>query len=325
MAFSNEVFRKVGSEFAIKRERAELDAERRRKHVEQAVQGIKGIHDELHDVYLTSLYAAISGGNVRKKLDEVEHCAAELQKKKRQLLTAAGYPADYTNVRYECEKCRDVGYDCSGNMCSCFKKALAVAQLDVSGLGALAKTQSFENFNLNYYPKSECEKIAGYVEQLRAYADCFRGENEASWILTGAAGLGKTHLTTATAVEIIQRGFDVLYMTSIDFFATFEKQRFGNGQKGDGSTERFYDAELLIIDDLGTETSNNYTVSCFFSVVDKRIIKGLPTIINSNLSGHELKQQYGDRTASRIFGHYNALKFDGRDIRLQKLKEGCEE
>ncbi len=314
MAFNKEAFAKVGREFSAKKESADCAAERRRKEVEQSVQGIKEIHDELKSIGISMLGAAIG---VVNNPEDIIKSAAALNAQKMSLLVSAGYPADYTEPRYECKRCNDTGYE-SGKMCTCFHDALVIAQLDVSGLGELARTQSFDNFNLHYYADEMQRQMGKYKERLQSFARNFNGESEASWLLTGAAGLGKTHLTTATAVEIVQKSFDVIYMAAIDLFETFQEKTF---RDGDVDTAKFYEAELLIIDDLGTEVSNQFTVSRLFSLVDKRKIKGLPTIINTNLSRDEMFAKYGDRITSRLWSYYNVLQFEGTDVRMQQLRE----
>ena len=67
----------------------------------------------------------------------------------RRLLQAAGYPPDYTDVKYECPLCSDVGCTTDGKMCACMKKKLILAGMESSGAAELMKTQSFETFDLS--------------------------------------------------------------------------------------------------------------------------------------------------------------------------------
>ena len=81
----------------------------------------------------------------------------------------------------------------------------------------------------------------------------------------------------------------------------------------------FYNCELLIIDDLGTERTNNFVASEFFSCLNERDIRKRATVITTNLSLEELQAIYSDRTFSRIVSNYKLLKISGPDIR--KLKK----
>ena len=314
MSFNSQAFAKVGQAFAIKRDTAEFTADRHIKEARQAVRGFKEIDDQIAELGRSLGLLAMRGGS----LEEVERHIDELVRRKRELLKGAGYPADYTDPHFWCSKCNDVGYDRTGRMCSCFRDALIIEQLNVSGLGNLAKTQSFDSFTLKYYEKASQDKVAVYRDRLRTYADNFKGEDEMSWLLTGGAGLGKTHLTTSAAVEIAKKGFDVLYLSEDDLFEEHREKQFGDGE---ADTDRFYEADLLIIDDLGVAKTNNLTAPFLFSVINKRQINGLSTIINTNLSRNEMQNKYGDRIVSRLWGYYNVLQFEGIDIRMQKLKE----
>ncbi len=96
--------------------------------------------------------------------------------------------------------------------------------------------------------------------------------------------------------------------------------RIGAGQSG-AALDRYADCDLLIIDDLGTEVVNQFTVSVLYHLINTRLNRGLSTMINTNLSQKELRERYWDRITSRIFGEYQILLFSGTDVRMQKLKQ----
>ena len=79
--------------------------------------------------------------------------------------------------------------------------------------------------------------------------------------------------------------------------------------------------DLLIIDDLGAEVSNQFTVSTIYNVLNSRISTGLPTVISTNLNQNELNSRYWDRITSRILGEFRPLVFSGSDVRKLKLTE----
>ena len=85
-------------------------------------------------------------------------------------------------------------------------------------------------------------------------------------------------------------------------------------------TNKYFECDLLIIDDLGTEMHTNFTVSSLYNLINTRLNTGKSTLINTNLSMQELKKMYTDRITSRIFGCFEPLLFSGKDIRMQKLQ-----
>ena len=233
------------------------------------------------------------------------------------LLKSAGYPEDYTDVHYDCERCGDTGY-IDGKMCDCMKRELVMAGYQSSGLGRLIATQSFENFSLEYYKTggANYKNMELYFTSLRSFAQGFTADTYKNFLLVGGTGLGKTHLSTSVAKAVIERGFDVLYVSAIDMFADFEQKQFGNGED---NTRRYFDCDLLIIDDLGTELTNQFTVSCLYNVINSRINSARSTFINTNLSKKEIETKYAERITSRLFGEYYPLVFTGVDIRKQKI------
>ena len=98
----------------------------------------------------------------------------------------------------------------------------------------------------------------------------------------------------------------------------FEAKQFGLRENAP-DTSRYYNADLLIIDDFGTEMTNQFTVSCVYDVINARMNSKRSTIINTNLNKNEIESRYGERIASRLFGEYNAVMFRGSDIRQQKI------
>ena len=118
---------------------------------------------------------------------------------------------------------------------------------------------------------------------------------------------------------MIDKGFDVLYVTAVGMLGDFESKRFGDGSDAKHDTSRYAEAELLIIDDLGTEVSNQFTLSCIYDVINMRINARKSTIINTNLSSKEIEAKYNERIYSRLIGEYSPILFAGTDIRKQKI------
>ena len=162
------------------------------------------------------------------------------------------------------------------------------------------------------------------VLRLREFAKTFVPGKSDSFLFIGATGLGKTHLSSAVARSLIEKGVYVVYETSIALFGDFEARRFGGsgyGSEPGDDVERYTECDLLIIDDLGCEVTNAFTLSCLYNVLNTRILMHKSTIINTNLSQSELRKRYTDRIISRVFGEFIPLNFRGLDIREQKLRK----
>ena len=108
-------------------------------------------------------------------------------------------------------------------------------------------------------------------------------------------------------------------MTNLRLFDVLAKNMFGKKEEEtDDSLEYIYNCDLLIIDDLGTELANTFTISQLFSCLNERILRRKSTIISTNLALDDIKTIYSERIFSRISSHYTMLRLTGDDIRIQK-------
>ena len=318
MGYNRDDLIRIKADYREKYQRARREADMRAEEIYIRIPRVREIDTALSRTAL-EIMSAVSGGkeSAEAALARVRARNEVLMNERAALLVAAGYPENYTDVRYDCEKCGDSGY-VDGKMCECMKRELVMAGYESSGLGKLIAKQSFENFSLDYYKSggANYKNMELYFSSLRSFAQNFSADTYKNFLLVGGTGLGKTHLSTAVAKTVIERGFDVLYVSAIDMFADFEQKQFGNGED---NTRRYFDCDLLIIDDLGTELTNQFTVSCLYNVINSRINTASSTFINTNLSKKEIEAKYAERITSRLFGEYYPLVFTGVDIRKQKM------
>lgn len=316
MGFNREDLVRIRDEYSKKYLKARQSADERCREVYSKIPELLALDTMLAST-ASLIMKALSSDDAEKSIAEVRENNEKLLKQRGEILVAYGYPADYTDVRYECEKCGDTGY-VDTRMCSCMRSALVMAGYRSSGIYSLMQTQSFDNFSVDYY--SDPAEMKRISEGLRRYAEGFGADTYKNFLFLGNTGLGKTHLSTSVATKVIERGFDVLYVSACSMISEFEDRRFGSREaKESADTARYYGADLLIIDDFGTEISNQFTVSCFYDIINSRMISGRSTIINTNLNKDEIKERYGDRITSRLFGEYLPVVFRGRDIRMQKI------
>lgn len=314
----------IFEEYKTKYLTARQEAEMRRREVHEAIPEVRELDRELSLAGLSIMKASMDGKNVQEKIAEVRRGNEELRRRRAILLTSHGYPADYTEVKYECSLCNDSGF-IDTRMCTCLKSKLVKASYVKSGMGRLMQEQTFESFSLEYYQSDSIgDRImrANYAKMKR-YAEEFCDGTTENLVLFGATGLGKTHLSSAMAGVIIGRGYDVLYVTANALISDFEAQRFGNSSTGSetgNDVDRYMTCDLLILDDLGAEISNHFTASVLYELINKRINEARPTVISTNLTRDEFRKRYWDRITSRIFGEYNVLIFEGRDVRSLKKK-----
>ena len=136
----------------------------------------------------------------------------------------------------------------------------------------------------------------------------------------GRTGLGKTHLSLAIANEVLKKGYNVLYDSTLNYLNQIEKEYFGRDTSGNDTLGQLISADLLILDDLGSEYDKPFYISTIYNIINTRLNKRLPTIVNTNLSHEEMLKKYEERIISRLFAIYKSLGFVGKDIRLIRRK-----
>lgn len=322
MGFNRNNYIRIKEEYNGKYRRAEEEAKLRRSEVEMTVAGVAEINKQLSLTGIEIMEAAMK--NDMAAMESIKAKNLELMAKRAGLLVAAGYPADYTEIKYECSKCGDTGA-IDNKMCSCMRRKLIEAGFESSGMSGLIREQNFSNFSLDYYRQSpdEYKRMSAIYNLLLQYATKFQPQTSQNIAMFGGTGLGKTHLSSAVAGKIIEGGHDVYYIGAQGMISDFEYNRFGNSSMGsvDGDIDRYIECDLLIIDDLGTEVNNQFTTSCLYNVINTRLNKKKPTLISTNLTPDEFRHRYWDRITSRVFGEYVILPFVGKDVRSQKINK----
>lgn len=134
-------------------------------------------------------------------------------------------------------------------------------------------------------------------------------------------------MSNCIAAELLKRGKTVLYQTApvllesiIDY--KFSKNKNYTNNNDNNIYNSVLDTDLLIIDDLGTESLNTMKLSELFNIINTRILnlnsKITKTIISTNLNINEIFENYEERIGSRIAGYYDIYCFFGDDLRFKK-------
>lgn len=324
MGYNRKSYIETRDLFKKREDKAKNDAYIRKAEVQASIPEIREIETLLASTSAEIAIEIAKGKeNIEERINVIRDKNLALQAKKAELLRANGYPDDYTKIKYICPKCEDTGF-IGTEMCECFRSELIKTSIRNSGIGGLVDSQTLDNFDLKYYADDpmNLKMMKNLLESIREYISDF-DSNSANLMFIGATGLGKTHISTAIACAVIERGFDVVYDSAQNILGDFEYERFGRGYNTDADeirTEKYFDCDLLIIDDLGAELSNNFTISCFYNLINSRINSQKPMIISTNLMPSELEARYEKRISSRLLGEFALMMFKGTDIRQQKLK-----
>lgn len=286
------------------------------------------IEDEIISVSMKEAVKRIASSS-DPSTDDYNDNLKQLINQKHSLLASIGKPDNYLDEIYTCSLCHDTGYTVNGK-CSCFhKKAIDLVYKD-SNLKNITADENFSTFSYQWYDNVHADPATGLtpynnmhkvVDVCQSFIKEF--DNSYSNILFyGDTGVGKTFLSNCIAKELLDTSHSVIYLTAIELFKIFEKEDFNRKESSELPFESNYilDCDLLIIDDLGTETGTAYTNSRLFYIINERILRRKSVIISTNLNGADIDNRYSERISSRLASSYKILKLYGDDIRYLKGK-----
>ena len=153
---------------------------------------------------------------------------------------------------------------------------------------------------------------------MRTYVNSFPDVKYRFVVLSGGTGTGKTMCATAAAREMIKRGHSAVIMSATAFNSLMLKCHTSPYSEREGILADVLGAELLVIDDLGTEPIyNNVTFEYLLVVLSERCRKRLSTIITTNLDTDDFSKRYNERICSRLFDKRmsKVIDFVGDDLR----------
>lgn len=301
----------------------------REKEIEQNLPAYTALRKQIIENSMnyarTSLFSGDTAGT-----KELRRQNEELSRQKEALLLANGYPADYLSPVYTCNDCKDTGM-IGEERCHCFKQAVVDLLYSQSGIAEIIKEENFDTFSFDYYndtvadPKTKLtprQNIKRIYDTCQSFVRNFDAEFN-NLLFYGNSGLGKTFLSHCIAKELLGSAHTVLYLTAYELFDILGKSIMGESEDFQAYAEHILDCDLLIIDDLGTELSNAFTLSRLNLCINERFINRRSTIISTNFGIRDLEAHYGERNFSRIFSSYTPLRFFGEDIRIKKKVENA--
>ncbi|MCF6462813.1 ATP-binding protein [Clostridium sp. Cult1] len=325
----NQILRDILMEYEKKRDRAVYEQKIRTQRVYKKVPQIRKIDRAILETGLLMSKAVIENPeNYEENIKKVKKEIEKLKMEKAYLLTENNIPLDYLDTYYECGQCNDTGYLPNGDKCNCLKQALISRAYKMSNIENVLKKENFQTFNINIFPDEPIEdetmtpreNIANITSICEGFVSNFDENNEENLLFYGSTGLGKTFMCNCIAKALLDKNKIVIYQTAFKILEIIEKRRFGReiDRFNHWEYDLLFQADLLIIDDLGTELSNAFTNAEIFNIVNTRLINNTKTIISTNLTPKEISEIYTDRVFSRILERFIPLRFFGPDLRYYR-------
>lgn len=325
MQSKNDLLRAAQRTAAMRRQRAIMTARSNQQRVREEIPGFAAAEDSISRAgYRAAQLAAVGAGS--EKIEAALAESAEAQRRCNRLLIENGWsPGDLIPL-YSCPLCQDTGLD-HGRVCSCIHSIERdIRREEITKASALSIC-SFESMDTGRYP-AEYHPMLGCtirqymterLQELKNYADAF-DLRSSNLLLCGNAGLGKTHAALAIAGIALDKGYDVIYISSQELFGHLEKIRRSSFSDEEALQDSMMDAilsaDLLILDDLGTEYFSQYVGSCLYTILNSRIGRRLPTIYTTNIMDDRVfESRYTEKISSRLTGSCERVEFYGSDIR----------
>lgn len=242
---------------------------------------------------------------------------------------------DFDQLQPVCPLCQDTGVS-QGQRCSCYRQILTPllkAQANLRNLDHLL----FERFDPTLFsdqsdpqryktdrsPRAQIQAIFNVCE---TYVKRFDQLEQRNLLFVGPPGTGKTFLMACVANALIDQGRSVLYVTAPTLFEIMSNYRTLLSsyhpdeirlEQATALHDLVHYAELLLVDDLGTEHTAAGRYADLLNVIDHRSGAGLHTIISSNADPSGLRDAYDERLTSRLVGNFAIYRFFGSDVRLE--------
>ena len=267
---------------------------------------------------------------------------AALAARRESMLAEAGLPAGYLELAPKCALCGDTGLVRGDGPasepapCTCVRQMLADGLYEDSNLRAVGAA-SFELFDSSLYSdqpdagqyghaESPRENIASIRDSSQQYVQALLAGNGGNLYFFGRPGTGKTFMAVAIANAAMRGGATVLYQTAPALFGTVTEHRmrqYRDEHYSDARYRQILESDLLVIDDLGTESMTDSRYSEFITLLNIRLSLDRPklsTIIVTNKDLRSFRDAYDERVISRVVGSFRLVPFYGEDIRLVKSR-----
>lgn len=319
MALTNTQYDRIFRQYEKRQRQNRLETERRRDYVYEHFPKYRELEDETASLCVAQGKKLLFGDEAA--LDKLRENLALLKKQKEQLLSDAGLSANYLEPVFTCPDCRDTGY-IDREKCHCLKQAEISLLYEQSGLQEMLANNNFSRLSYEYHVGEDLSRFEKAVQNCKNFVKNFDSDYH-NLFFYGTVGTGKSFLSGCVAKELMDQGHSVIYFGATGLFDLLSSTSFDTKSREErqNTYADLYQCDLLIIDDLGTELTNQFTASQLFSLLNERNIGRKATIISTNLSLRELQDRYSDRIFSRITSNFEVCKLTGADIRMYQKRQ----
>lgn len=211
---------------------------------------------------------------------------------------------------YNCSICRDLLYTFNENgqavPCKCKDKVESLEKLRKCGLEEEFKEKTFDNYKVtNRYQLEAKAKVIDYCKNFKT--------TNASLIITGRPGVGKTHLAAAVMTNLISQNVGCKYELYTTMLINL-KQSVMDEANFIREMDKYKVPTVLFLDDFLKGKPTDADLKYIFEIVNERYLKKKPMIISTEMSIRQITS-WDEAVASRLYqmSKGNVIEF-GTDI-----------
>lgn len=211
-------------------------------------------------------------------------------------------------------------------ICSCRKKELEEKNQRLKTIkknSLMEKSfynKTFENWDFEKSYKKLYNLGIKYIDNFKEIK-----EEELELLITGAVGNGKSYLSFSIANALLKKGVLVVCISINGLLERIKETYSTLGKEGEWEIIKLLgNADLLVIDDLGTEQNTEWSISKIYTIIDSRYRNKLPTVVTTNYPVDILKDRYGERTVDRLIEMCTIVESKGISIRKINALENKE-
>lgn len=333
----NNIYKIVQKRYTEKREKQEKIAQKKKERILKDNPEIAKLEEEKNMIAISTTKKIITLNDLDKQIEK-DNMSIKLKKIDERIereLKKRNVDKKDLLPKFDCEKCCDTGITNNNGIseyCSCFKQEVINELYKDANISKL-DDENFNTFDIGYYSnvideskygisKSPMENINVIRDIAYNFSNNIKNPDQKNLLFIGNTGLGKTFLTNCIAKMAIENTNTVIYQTAPVFMDKIIEYKYTNDITGSNKElyKKIFDVDLLIIDDLGTETMTNNKFTELFNIINTRLLNNKKILISTNLTLNQLFERYDERVMSRIIGDFTICKFIGEDIRLKKKK-----
>ncbi len=315
--YSSDVVTSAEQVLSDRRKAAEANQQQREKYIYSQIPEVGSIQRRIREKYhsLIMLVAA-HDKDAGSKAEQIHRDIVEDQNRIKVMVADLTGDPDYLETRYTCPECSDTGY-VEGIRCKCMDELLRRFAVEELNKNSTIVLHTFDEFKDDCYDDPALRaKMTAMRNYFIGYCNSFPNKCK-SLFFTGRTGLGKTFFSTAIASALAGRGFAVAIGSVSDLLRNVENDHFG--RTDNNTMELLLEADMLIIDDLGTEFRSPFNDSTIYTILNSRINQKKHTIISSNMTVEQLNKRYDEQISSRIIGGFMPIELKGSDLRQKGL------